>query len=111
VRLTTGMGYGLGQLAVQNVLPPQRSAEGSSVMLTSLICFGGLGVVGATAVIEAVGPRPPTAAGLALTLVVLAALLLVAGVATLAAAWPRHRRAATTAPAADARDDPRVAPA
>ncbi|MDD7917823.1 MFS transporter [Actinomycetospora callitridis] len=89
--LTTGMGYGLGQLAVQNVLPPQQSAEGSGVMLTSLICFGGIGVVAATAVIEAVGPRPPTSAGLALALLTVAALLLVAGVATLISQWPRRR--------------------
>lgn len=97
--LTTGMGFGLGQLAVQNVLPPQRSAEGSGVMLTSLICVGGLGVVAATAVIEAVGPRPPTTAGIALTLVALAALLLVAGVATLISQWPRRRAAADAVPA------------
>jgi hypothetical protein len=59
-------------------------------------------------VIEAVGPRPPTTPGMALTLVVLAALLLVAGLATLATEWPRRRAAA---PAADPQDDPRVAPA
>ncbi|WP_328305046.1 MFS transporter [Actinomycetospora sp. NBC_00405] len=81
----------LGQLAVQNVLPPQQSAEGSGAMLTSLICFGGIGVVAAAAVIEAVGPRPPTSTGLALTLLAVAALLLVAGVATLISQWPRHR--------------------
>lgn len=97
--LTTGMGFGLGQLAVQNVLPAQRSAEGSSVMLTSLICVGGIGVVAATAVIEAVGPRPPTSAGIALTLVALAALLLVAGTATLISQWPRRRAAADPVPA------------
>jgi hypothetical protein len=36
--ITTGMGYALGQVAVQSVLPPQRSAEGTPVMLTILIC-------------------------------------------------------------------------
>ncbi|MEJ2888168.1 MFS transporter [Actinomycetospora aeridis] len=96
--LTTGMGYGLGPLAAQNVLPARRSAEGTSVMLTSLICVGGIGVVAATAVIEAVGPHPPTRAGLALTLVAIAALLLVAGVATLISQWPRRRTAETTDP-------------
>ncbi|MDD7966653.1 MFS transporter [Actinomycetospora lemnae] len=96
--LTTGMGYGLGQLAVQNVLPPQRSAEGSGVMLTALICVGGIGVVAATAVIEAVGARPPTSAGIDVTLVALAALLLVAGVATLISQWPRRRAAESTDP-------------
>ncbi|MDF3048733.1 MAG: major facilitator superfamily 1, partial [Pseudonocardia sp.] len=39
--ITTGMGYSLGQVAVQNVLPPERSAEGTSVLLTILICVGG----------------------------------------------------------------------
>ncbi|MDD7938628.1 MFS transporter [Actinomycetospora lutea] len=92
--LTTGMGYGLGPLAVQNVLSPQRSAEGTGVVLTSLICVGGIGIVAATAVIEAVGPHPPTTAGLALTLIAIAALLLVAGVAALVSQWPRHRVAA-----------------
>ena len=51
--ITTGMGYALGQVAVQNVLPPERSAEGTGVLLTALICIGGIGVVAATAVIEA----------------------------------------------------------
>jgi MFS family permease len=96
--LTTGMGYGLAPLAVQNVLPPQRSAEATGVVLTSLICVGGIGVVAVTAVIEAVGPRPPTAAGLALTLLAVAALLLVAGAATLVSQWPRRRAADTTDP-------------
>ncbi|GAA4865476.1 MFS transporter [Actinomycetospora straminea] len=96
--LTTGMGYGLGPLAVQNVLPPQRSAEATGVVLTSLICVGGIGIVAVTAVIEAVGPRPPTSAGVALTLVAIAALLLVAGVATLVSQWPRRRAAESTDP-------------
>lgn len=95
--LTTGMGYGLAPLAVQNVLPPQRSAEATGVVLTSLICIGGIGIVAATAIIEAVGPRPPTVAGLALTLLAVAALLLVAGAATLVSQWPR-RSATTTDP-------------
>jgi MFS family permease len=82
--ITTGMGYALGQLAVQNVLPPERSAEGTGVLLTVLICVGGIGVVAATAVIEAVGDQRPTSAGIALVLIVLAAVLLVAGVVTLA---------------------------
>lgn len=50
--VSTGMGYALGQLAIQNVLPPARSAEGTSVLLTMLISFGGIGVVAATAVMS-----------------------------------------------------------
>ena len=96
--VTTGMGYGLAPLAVQNVLPPQRSAEATGVVLTALICVGGIGVVAATAVIEAVGPRPPTPDGLALTLLAVAALLLVAGIATAVSQWPRRRAAETTDP-------------
>ena len=81
--ITTGMGYALGQLAVQNVLPPERSAEGTGVLLTVLICVGGIAVVAATAVIEAVGDQRPTSAGIALVLFIVAAVLLVAGVVTL----------------------------
>jgi hypothetical protein len=60
--ITTGMGYSLGQLAVQNVLPAARSAEGTGVLLTALICVGGVGAVAATAVVEAVGDGRPTPA-------------------------------------------------
>jgi MFS family permease len=81
--ITTGMGYALGQVAVQNVLPPERSAEGTSVMLTALICVGGISVVAATAVVEGVGDQQITGAGIALVLVVVAALLLLAGLVTL----------------------------
>lgn len=98
--ITTGMGYALGQLAVQNVLPPARSAEGSGVLLTLLICVGGIGVVAATAVIEAVGDQRPTSAGIAVVLVVVAAVLLVAGLVTLATESARLRARARTAPAA-----------
>jgi hypothetical protein len=34
--LCTGMGHNVGQLAIQNALPPDRSAEGTGVMLTLL---------------------------------------------------------------------------
>jgi MFS family permease len=89
--ITTGMGYALGQVAVQNVLPPSRSAEGTSVMLTVLICLGGIGVVAATAVVEGVGDQQITSAGIALVLVAVAALLLVAGLFTLLAESRRLR--------------------
>jgi predicted MFS family arabinose efflux permease len=81
--ITTGMGYALGQIAVQNVLPPDRSAEGTSVMLTMLISVGGVGVVAATAVVEALGDGRPTAAGIATTLYAIAGCLLLAGIVTL----------------------------
>lgn len=81
--ITTGMGYSLGQVAVQNELPPERSAEGTGVLLTMLICVGGIGVVAATAVIEAVGDQEPTSAGISLVLVIVAGVLAVAGIATL----------------------------
>lgn len=89
--ITTGMGYALGQVAVQNVLPPERSAEGTSVTLTSLICVGGLGVVAATAVVEAVGDQRATSGGIALTLVAVAGLLLVAGLLTVGSEVRRSR--------------------
>jgi len=89
--ITTGMGYALGQTAVQNVLPPERSAEGTGVLLTSLICIGGIGVVAATAVIEGVGEQRPTSGGIALVLIVVAAVLLVAGALTLAMESARLR--------------------
>ncbi|GAA4552544.1 MFS transporter [Pseudonocardia xishanensis] len=78
--ITTGMGYSLGQLAVQNVLPPERSAEGTGVLLTLLICVGGIFVVAAAAVIEAIGDGRSTAPGIAAVLAGIALLLLVAGV-------------------------------
>ena len=89
--VTTGMGYALGQLAVQNVLPPQRSAEGTSVMLTVLISVGGIGVVAAAAVVEAIGGGRPTPAGIDATLLALAAVLLVAGLVTLSTELARLR--------------------
>jgi MFS family permease len=91
--ITTGMGYSLGQVAVQNVLPPERSAEGTSVLLTVLICVGGIGVVAAAAVVEALGDNRPTTEGIATVLVVLAAFLLVAGIITLAVEFRRLRAA------------------
>jgi MFS family permease len=107
--LTTGMGYGLGQLAVQNVLPANRSAEGSAVMLTALICIGGIGVVAASAVIESVGAAPPTTTGLAVTLIGLAGLLLLAGLAALVSQWPARRT--STASDAETAPGPRTATA
>lgn len=50
--LATGMGFGLGRLAIQNVLPPQRSAEGTGVLLTSFICLGGLLVAGVATLVS-----------------------------------------------------------
>jgi MFS family permease len=95
--ITTGMGFNLGQIAVQNVLPPQRSAEGTSVLLTSLICIGGIGVV-AAAVVEAVGDGRATSGGIALVLGAIAAILLPTGLVTLA--FERARlRAGSPAPA------------
>ena len=91
--ITTGMGYSLGQVAVQNVLPPERSAEGTSVLLTVLICVGGIGVVAAAAVVEALGDNRPTTEGIATVLVVLAAFLLVAGIITLVVETRRLRAA------------------
>lgn len=94
--ITTGMGYALSQLAVQNVLPPDRSAEGTSVMLTVLISVGGIGVVAAAAVVEAIGNGKPTANGIDTTLSAVAGCLLLAGVATLALEAQRGRRAAAS---------------
>ena len=91
--ITTGMGYSLGQVAVQNVLPPERSAEGTSVLLTVLICVGGIGVVAAAAVVEALGDNRPTTDGIDTVLVVLAAFLLVAGIITLVVETRRLRAA------------------
>ncbi|MGQ0575771.1 MAG: MFS transporter [Pseudonocardia sp.] len=90
--ITTGMGFALGQVAVQNVLPPERSAEGTSVLLTVLISVGGIGVVSAAAVVEAIGGGQVTAAGIDVTLYVVAAFLLVAGIATLILEARRLRR-------------------
>ena len=67
------------------------------MLLTSLICIGGIGVVAATAVIEAVGDQRPTSAGIALALLVVAAVLLVAGAVTLLME-SRRLRAAGPAP-------------
>ncbi len=92
--ITTGMGYALGQVAVQNILPPARSAEGTSVMLTVLICTAGIAVVAATAVIEVVGDQRATSGGIALVLILVAALLLVAGLVTLATERRRLRAGA-----------------
>jgi len=92
--ITTGMGYSLGQVAVQNVLPPERSAEGTSVLLTILICVGGIGVVAATAVVEAIGGGQPTSEAISVVLEGLGAALLVAGIVTLAMESRRVRESA-----------------
>jgi MFS family permease len=89
--ITTGMGYALGQVAVQNTLPPQRSAEGTSVFLTMLISLGGIGVVAAAAVVEAFGQNRPTTAGIHATLYAAAGLLFAAGIVTLAVEVHRLR--------------------
>jgi MFS family permease len=96
--VTTGMGYSLGQLAVQSVLPPERSAEGSSVLLTLLISIGGISVVAAAAVVEAVGNQQVTTAGIATVLVAVAALLLVSGLVTLGTEARRLRSSTQAAP-------------
>lgn len=98
--VTTGMGYALGQVAVQNVLPPQRSAEGTSVILTVMICVAGVGVVAATAVIEAIGDQRATSGGISFVLLLMAALLLVAGVSTVLTESRRPRAGATSPGAA-----------
>lgn len=95
--ITTGMGYSLGQVAVQNVLPPERSAEGTSVLLTVLICVGGIGVVAATAVVEALGDGQPTSGAIGVVLGTVAAVLLVAGIVTLAVESRRVRKSAAAA--------------
>jgi len=96
--ITTGMGYSLGQVAVQNVLPAERSAEGTSVLLTVIISVGGIGVVSAAAVVEAVGDGRTTSAGIDTTLFTVAGFLLVAGAVSLVVEGRRLRRAhATTA--------------
>jgi MFS family permease len=92
--ITTGMGYSLGQVAVQNVLPPERSAEGTSVLLTILICVGGIGVVAATAVVEALGGGQPTSEAISVVLGGVAAALLVAGIVTLSMESRRVRESA-----------------
>lgn len=101
--ITTGMGYALGQVAVQNVLPPERSAEGTSVLLTVLISVGGIGVVAAAAVVEAIGGGRVTAAGIDVTLYSVAGFLLVAGIVTLVFEAQRLRREAATR---DVRNEP-----
>lgn len=92
--ITTGMGFALGQVAVQNVLPPDRSAEGTSVLLTVLISIGGIGVVAAAAVVEAIGGGRATAAGIDVTLFWVAGFLLLAGAVTLVVEGRRLRREA-----------------
>ncbi len=94
--ITTGMGYSLGQVAVQNVLPAERSAEGTSVLLTVLISVGGIGVVAAAAVVEAVGGGRTTAAGIDVTLFAVASFLLLAGIVSLAVEGRRLRQAHAT---------------
>jgi MFS family permease len=98
--ITTGMGYSLGELAVQNTLPPERSAEGTSVLLTVLTAVGGIGVVVATATIEALGDQQITSGGIAAVLVAAAVLLLLAGSVTALVETRTARRARTTDPVA-----------
>jgi hypothetical protein len=63
-------------------------------LLTFLISIGGIGVVAATAVVEAVGGGQPTVASIDVTLFALAGVLLVAGIVTLAFEGWRLRAAA-----------------
>lgn len=91
--ITTGMGSSLGETAVQNALPARRSAEGTSVLMTVMICVGGIGVVAATALIEAVGDGQPTEGGISLVLIAVGGVLLVAGIVTVVLETARLRAA------------------
>lgn len=84
--ITTATGFTLGELAVQNVLPAARSAEGTSVLLTAQVALSGLSIVIATAVIESGAAGVVTESGLTRALVAAAVLLLVVGVSTVAMA-------------------------
>ncbi len=91
--VATGMGYPLAGVAIQTALPPEHSAEGTSVLLTVLTAFGGIGVVAATGIIEAVGDQQITREGITLVLLLLAGILLLAGAATLTVESRYARRA------------------
>ena len=77
---------------MQNVLPPDRSAEGTSVLMTVLISLGGIGVVAAAAVVEAIGGGRASAAGIDVTLYFVAGFLLPAGAVTLVVEGRRLRQ-------------------
>jgi len=98
--ITTGMGCSLGEVAVQSTLPPERSAEGTSVLLTVLTAVGGIGVVVATAAIEALGDQRITSGGIGVVLVAVAALLLLGGLVTALAELRAARRSPSTVPVA-----------
>ncbi|MGR2751550.1 MFS transporter [Agromyces arachidis] len=89
-----GMGFSVSQIGAQAILPPERAGEGSALLLTAIVSIGGIGVVVAGAVIEAISGTP-THASIATLLVGLAVLLAAAGVVT--GVGSRRPEAATAA--------------
>jgi MFS family permease len=94
--LFCGLGYSAAQIAIQNVLPPARAAEGSGLLLTGLICFGGMAIVIVSGVINGTGQGEPTLSGLQHGLTGTAVLQVLAGLSVVAARLRRRGRPAAS---------------
>lgn len=81
--VTCGMAYSVAQIGVQSAVPPQQAGEATSFLLMPVIALGGLSVVIASGVVEAIGNGKPTAGGIDAVLVGAAAAMVVSGVSLL----------------------------
>ncbi|HWL02712.1 MAG TPA: MFS transporter [Microbacteriaceae bacterium] len=88
-----GLGWAVAQVGGQSYLPPERQGEGAGLLSMFMVVAGGLAVVVAGVVIEAIaGIGKPTTASLDWTLYGLAGLVAVVAVLVFAAT-PRKRKA------------------
>jgi len=87
-----GLGWAVAQVGGQSYLPPERQGEGAGLLSMCMVVAGGLAVVVAGVVIEAIsGTGTPTTAALDWTLVGLAALVALVAVLVITATSRRGR--------------------
>lgn len=107
-----GLGWSVAQVGGQSYLPPERQGEGAGLLSMFMVVAGGLSVVIAGVVIEAIaGTAKPTTAALDWTLYGLAGLVALVAVIVFAAT-PRKRNARqnATAPPESAPPPPKTTP-
>jgi MFS family permease len=97
---TMGLVYAFTTVATQTVVKPERAGEAAGVTLTSLVTLAGVGVAVSGTALEAMQRSGmSTAGGINLIFIVLAAVLLPAGLVVLSIA--RARSASETEASAD----------
>lgn len=81
---TGGMGWSVAQIGGQQLLPAESSGEGAGLLSMFMVVFGGLGIVTAGVIIEALsGGGKPTGAAISWLLAGLAVLIALSAILTL----------------------------